>query len=402
MSSSRIPLRRLAAAAVLIGAVAACEQKELVSPPRTSVNHTLFASYVALGNSLTAGYQSGGILDSTQLESYAAILAHQAGTRYAYAGLSFPGCPPPIVNFQTQARLGGVTATATSCSLRDPSTITSTLNNVAVPGAAAIDPTASTSDNSNALTTFILGGKTQVQRALEADPTFVSVWIGNNDVLPQALSGFALGQPTAADSFNTRYDAMMQQLTAGAKGLKGILIGVVDVTQIPALFPVDSLINDPLFKAEFNAAATGNPLNNVPVAGNCTGAHALVSIEILAAIHAGQVAGVSCTTADPFTLDTIKQAIVSQSVAAYNAHISSAAATAGFAYIDVNPLLAALKAQGAIVTIPDFTSATSPFGPFVTLDGVHASALAHQYIANAIILAINKQYSVAIDTVGHL
>jgi len=399
MSSSRIPLRRLAAAAMLTGAIAACEQKALVSLPRTSVNHTLFTSYVALGNSITAGFQSGGILDSTQAESYAAILAQQAGTRYAYAALTRPGCPPPIVNFQTQARLGG--GTDSTCYLRAASSITSVLNNVAVPGAASIDPTVYTSPSSNALTMFILGGKTQVQRALEADPSFVSIWIGNNDVLPQALAGFALGPPTTVDTFYARYDAMMQQLTTGQKGLKGILIGVVDVTQIPALFPVDSLLNDPVFDAEFNAAVTGNPANVVPIAPNCAGAHALVSIEIIPAIQAAEVPGISCTTTDPFTLDTIKQGIVTQTVAAYNAHISADATAAGFAYVDVNPLLAALKAQGAIATIPNFLSAASPFGPFVTLDGIHPSALAHQYIANALIGAINTQYKVTIDTVAH-
>jgi lysophospholipase L1-like esterase len=395
MSSGHLPLRRLTAAAALLGVLAGCEQKALVSIPRTAVNHTLFVSYVAIGNSITAGYQSGGILDTTQAESYAALIAHQAGTRYAYPALTFPGCPPPIVNFQTQARLGG--GTATSCSLRDPTSVTSTLNNVAVPGAAAIDPTSLSDSNSNALTTFILGGKTQVQRALEANPTFVSIWIGNNDVLPQALSGFAAGQPTPIDSFNTRYDRMMQQLTGAQKGLTGVLIGVVDVTQIPALFPVDSLLNDPVLHAEFNAAAG----TNVPIAGNCNGARAVVSIDIIPAIIAKEVPGVSCTTADPFTLDTIKQAIVSQTVAAYNAHIKADAAAAGFAYVDVNPTLAALKAKGAIATVPNFLSPTSPFGPFITLDGIHPSALAHEYIANVLIAAINAKYSVAIDTAAH-
>jgi len=56
------------------------------------------ASYVALGNSITAGYQSGGINDSTQRQSYALLLARQMGTRYAYPALTMPGCAPPINN----------------------------------------------------------------------------------------------------------------------------------------------------------------------------------------------------------------------------------------------------------------------------------------------------------------
>jgi lysophospholipase L1-like esterase len=396
MSSSRAAPRRLVLGACLLAVALGCERRELVSVPRTAVNHTLFHSYVALGNSITAGFQSAGIVDSTQAESYAALLAHQAGTRYAFPALRVPGCPPPVVNFQTGARLDA--GTATTCALRDPSSVTAALNNVAVPGAASIDPISLTSANSNVLTELILGGKTQVQRALEAAPTFVSVWIGNNDVLPYALSGFATGQPTPVDTFNSRYDAMMQQLTSGQKGLKGILIGVVDVTQIPSIFPVDSLISNVALKAEFDAAA-GTP---TAIQANCIGAHALVSIEIIAAIQAHEVPpAVSCTTTDPFTLDAVKQAVVSGSVAAYNAHISTAAATAGFAFVDVNPILAQLKSQGAIYTTPNFLSPTNPFGLFFTLDGIHPSALAHQYLVNVFIKAINTKYGAAIDTVGH-
>lgn len=399
MPSTRAALRHLAVGALLAGAMAGCEHTELVSLPRTPVNRTLFLSYVALGNSITAGFQSGGILDTTQAESYAAIIAHQAGTRYAYAALRPPGCPPPIVNFQTGAHLGG--PGAPPCALRDPSSVTFALNNVAVPGAAAIDPTVSTSPNSNALTTFILGGKTQVQRALDANPTFVSIWIGNNDVLPAALTGLALAGITPLDSFSTRYDAMMHQLTSARPALKGILIGVIDVTAIPSLFPVQDLISDPTYKAEFNAAVTGDPATDVPVAADCNGSFALVSLEIIAALQQHAIAGVGCATGDPFTLDTLKQALISGSVAAYNAHISDAATAAGFAYLDVNPVLRTLKTEGRIFARPDFTSATNPFGAFFTLDGVHPSALAHQYIANVVLEAINAKYGVAIDTVAH-
>src|SRR5688572_2218381 len=69
----------------------------------------IFASYVALGNSVTAGFQSSGISDATQRQSFAFLLAQQMNTRYMYASLRSPGCPPPIINFQTQARPTGTT-----------------------------------------------------------------------------------------------------------------------------------------------------------------------------------------------------------------------------------------------------------------------------------------------------
>ena len=133
---------RAVAAALVAGVLAGCEHDELATRPRTAVNGTLFLSYVAMGNSITAGYQSGGIVDTTQQESYAAVIAQQAGTRFAIPSMQFPGCPPPIVNFQTQALLGG--GTSMTCGLRTAGSVTAVLNSVAVPGATTLDPTSAT------------------------------------------------------------------------------------------------------------------------------------------------------------------------------------------------------------------------------------------------------------------
>ena len=179
-------LTRVAALGAIVASAGCSDTKQLLGPP-TPVGGAIFKSYVAIGNSITAGYQSGGINDSTQRQSYAFLLAGQFGTQYHYAALAKPGCPPPIANTQTGARVGS--GTSTTCALRIGSSVTDILNNVAVPGARVLDPISGTTVASNALTTFILGGKSQVQRALDANPTFVSIWIGNNDVLEAGASG---------------------------------------------------------------------------------------------------------------------------------------------------------------------------------------------------------------------
>src|SRR3954464_7127557 len=76
---------RLGLAVGAIVAIAACgdaDSKLLlpVNPP----GGELLSSYVAMGNSITAGFQSGGINDSTQRQSWAFLFAQQAGTRFAY------------------------------------------------------------------------------------------------------------------------------------------------------------------------------------------------------------------------------------------------------------------------------------------------------------------------------
>jgi len=410
MPTIHAALRRVVAGALLAIAVVGCEHQELVSLPRSPVNRTLFVSYVAMGNSITAGYQSGGIVDSTQRESYAAVIAHQAGTRYAYPSLLFPGCPPPIVNFQTQARLNN--GTSTTCNLRTASSVTAVLNNVAVPGAITLDPTSVSTPASNPLTTFILGGKTQAQRALDALPTFVSIEIGNNDVLSAAEHGTvvpeaSIGSPgvTPVDTVVAQYARMVSVLTTARPTLKGLLVGVFDVTALPSLFPAESLYSNPEFQAEFTAAAGGS----VSYEPNCVGSHALIAIGIMQFWEeAGIPAVVSCQAGVPaepygdfFVLDSTKLRIIGAAVTGYNAYISAKADSLGWAYVDPNVALGALKSSGAIPALPNFLSATQPFGPYITLDGIHPSALAHQILANLLIGGINAKYGVAIDTVGH-
>src|SRR2546429_936309 len=126
---NRIVLRG-AALLSLIGAAACTDHAAKVLGPRPT--NGIFDSYVALGNSITAGYQSGGINDSTQKLSYAVLLAAQMGTRFAIPSLTMPGCPPPIASFTTQARVT-LPGTSPTCNVRTSASATDIINNVAVP-----------------------------------------------------------------------------------------------------------------------------------------------------------------------------------------------------------------------------------------------------------------------------
>ena len=95
-------LARVAAVGALV-VLAGCESKRSLLGPTSPAGGDIFKSYVALGNSITAGYQSGGINDSTQRQSYARLLAGQMGTQYHYASIAGRGCTPPIANTQTGA-----------------------------------------------------------------------------------------------------------------------------------------------------------------------------------------------------------------------------------------------------------------------------------------------------------
>ncbi|HEU4563363.1 MAG TPA: SGNH/GDSL hydrolase family protein [Gemmatimonadaceae bacterium] len=414
MSRTRHLLLGAAALASLAALGGCSDTKELINAP-TPTGGEMFRSYVAMGNSITAGLQSGGINDSTQKESYAYLLAKHLGTRFAYPALAMPGCPAPIDNFQTQSRVGG--GSGSDCAFRTPTSPTAALNNVAVPNAAVADPTSSSTANSNALTLFVLGGKTQVQRALDADPTFVSIWIGNNDVLAAAVTGMLTPTPgispgvTPQQTFEQHYDEMISQLRAGADHLQGgVLIGVVNAANAPILFPAAALLASPAFRAGFEAF-TGGPVTVHP---SCAGSTSLLSFAIVPRIRLyrqdptaagahpplivcekGQ-AGIPAPVGDVFILDATEQAELAADMTAINDYIESKATEAGFAFYDPNPALVALRQAGAIPLVPDLGNPTKPYGDYISLDGVHPAGPAHELIANELIDAINAKYNISI------
>jgi lysophospholipase L1-like esterase len=391
-------------------AMAACDNgsNNIILPRPVS---PIFTSYVAMGNSLTAGFQSGGINDSTQKQSYALLLARSMGTRYAYPGLAMPGCPPPIANFQTQAVVGQPPATNQTCNFRTQISITTALNNVAVPGVASADPDVQTppAQQKNPLEQIILGGKSMVQRALDVHPTFATVWIGNNDILSPAIQGlsqFATQQPTPQATFVQNYSKMIGDLLAGAPGLKGVLIGVVQVANAPVMFTSQALLN-PAFVAGLSQAAGQTLLID---ANTCTPSNqSLIGLPLIAQIRAKVLPPIiSCAKTntpplgDLFVLDPAEQAQVKAIVDGYNGYIKAKADSIGFAYYDPNTTLARLATQDPVLAthVPNLASATATFGQFVTLDGIHPSGAAHIQIANDLITVINTKYGTSLPPAG--
>jgi lysophospholipase L1-like esterase len=364
-----------------------------------------------MGNSITSGYQSGGINDSTQMQSYAVLFARAVNTDFRVGLLKKPGCPPPIDNIVTQHRVGG--KTATDCALRTPTPTPGALNSVAVPGATSLSPTGAVPGPDtlveNALTTLILGGETQAQRAAEAQPTFVSAWIGNNDVLNASLSGILQAAPgisngvTALPAFTTNYKNFVKALKAIPSIRGGVLIGVVNTVNVPVLFPAAALLNDPAAKATFDAAAGTTTVIDPATCPPTT--TSLINFQLAAAIRAGtHPATVYCEAlpapfqplGNLFVLDAAEQMAVTDTVTAYNALIAAEADSLGFAYFDPNPALVALKTSGGVPIVPNLAAPSAAFGQYFSLDGVHPAAAAHILLANDIIDAVNAKYGTSV------
>ena len=63
----------------------------------------------------------------------------------------------------------------------------------------------------------------------------------------------------------------------------------------------------------------------------------------------------------------------------------------GWAYVDLNGLLAANAAL--IPKFPNLSTPANLFGALFSLDGIHPSAAGHKAIADAFVAAINAKYS---------
>ncbi|MGH7624613.1 MAG: SGNH/GDSL hydrolase family protein [Gemmatimonadaceae bacterium] len=410
---------------MLTATLTACsESKDLVNPPPPV--SPLFASYVSLGNSLTAGYQSGGISDSTQQQAFPVLVAQQMGTPFTIPALRDPGCPPPIANFLTGERVNAPQGLTDQCSFRSDVTGKVVINNVAVPGANSVDPTSFNGSGANALTTLILGGETQVQRALDANPTFVSAWIGNNDVLAAALSGILVPAAgispgvTPVATFAQNYAALIRGLQAGTSLKGGVLFSVIQVAGTPALFPAALLVNDPRYKAMFDAAVGAT----VTIHPSCTATtKSLVSFDIVARMRAWLAdpnpdptlragvppvllceknqAGFPAPLGDIFVLDADEQASLSTTIDSYNAIIDSTANALGWAYADFNPTLAQLRSDTAVVpAFPHLDQPTKPYGDYFSLDGIHPAAAGQRLIADSVISVINAKFGTTIPKIG--
>ena len=408
--------RFVAAALGLLLAASACENETLNRPFSNVPVDPLFERYVSMGNSITAGYQSGGINDSTQLQAYPVLLARSMHSPFFAPLMRRPGCPPPYTNVFTGARVSG--GTPTTCALRVvPAQAPPYVSNTAVPAAEVIDiyNNLDTASNANPLTSFILGGMTQAQMMARAEPTFVSVWIGNNDVLGAATSSTNGGDSTritAVANFTARYGALLD--TVAAAGPRGVaLIGVANVTAIPFFARgstywaiKNGLVPGSAFPAPFTVSANCAPISSgIPGA---RGDSTLVPFPYGAAL----IGAASPPTNLPRNLDcadTVPRIVVprelvklSTSVTAYNAYISAQATARGWAYIDPNPTLDSLRTIATAVRAFPLIGqpcTANPFGTAFSCDAVHPSAATHRLLAEKLRQTINTAYTTAIPPI---
>lgn len=231
-------------------------ENESVAEAPLTAGSADFSKYVALGNSLTAGFSDAALFKAGQENAYPKLLADQFATvgggefRIPYmndnigglllGGAQLPGFGPRLI-FNGSAPVplpGGVPTTEIGVPLSGP------FQNLGVPGAKSFHLLAPNyGDVAGLLTTpatanpyfvrFRSSAATSViADAMAQNPTFFSLWIGNNDVLGYATTGGNGTNPITSDAmFAGAYNTLIATLTSA--GAKGVVANIPYVSTVP-------------------------------------------------------------------------------------------------------------------------------------------------------------------------
>ena len=249
-----------------------------------------FSKYVALGNSLTSGYRDGALYADGQRESYPAMIAGQM-QRAGGGTFTQPLVPDNIGGFTnvpgfrgklTLQVVNGALSPVYSTAVSALDRLTGIYNNMGVPGAKSYHlvangyGTAAGLPSGTANPYFVRFASSSTTSVLEdakaQNPTFFSLWIGNNDVLSYATSGGVGTNQTGntnprtyssnditdpnvlAGSIRTVLDGMR---SVGAT--KGVIANIPNVTSIPffTTIPYNAVPLNEAYAATLNAQLVG-------------------------------------------------------------------------------------------------------------------------------------------------
>lgn len=453
-----------------------------VTQVKVSSGSANFSKYVALGNSLTSGFRDGTLYVDGQNESYPNMIALQMK---AAGGGEFtqPLMQDNIGGFADLGMNGKLSLKVVNGTLAptyetpktsfDYGTLNGKqFNNMGVPGAKSYHLVYEGYGNIAGLTKktanpffvrFASSASTSVLKdAMAQNPTFFSLWIGNNDVLGYATSGGDGSDPiTPKATFQAAYTALIKTLTS--QGAKGVVANIPSVTDIPYFttipynpVPLDEATAGQLnthlvnrLKPILTALGEGNRLQTLSVGQNPLLivdkslkdlSQTITSILVRNGLNAQMAGFIGKTygqarhaTSEDLVLLTTRSSIntdkagvpapfnklgitypledkmiltkseiteIKTATADYNAIIKNLATEHNLAFVDANSKMVELGKSAGIQW--DGVKYTAKFvtGGAFSLDGIHLTGRGYGIIANEFIKAINATYGSTLPQVN--
>jgi lysophospholipase L1-like esterase len=384
----------------------------------------------AVGNSLTAGFQSSGLMEDFQMNSYPYLIAQQMdNSKFEQPIIGAPGIGSPAG--MTPLYLdqdGNITQDSL---LVDPifllknALLPRPYDNLGIPGADLYD-LLNTIDGSGGNPFFdmilrnpTLLNTTQLQQVALLQPTVLLLWAGNNDVLGAALDGGDLDQITSQSDFDTRMESILTQLQNDLPKTEIIMANIPYVTDIPYINTLDGVFlggipmvfDETLQPVDFGGGTylplitSETTVEHITLVG--LGAYqqglgipdSAYMVDNLGlrqgqadTLEAGMIAAGLIPTGLPLdgsmTLTSAESSTIKDAVDGFNQTIASLAGTYSVQTIDANALLTELNVNGIDGATGKFVM-VDPATTAFSLDGVHPNNAGYAIVANAFIDKIN-------------
>jgi hypothetical protein len=394
--------------AALLAFTACSEDNPVGDPSLGSINAT---TYVAIGNSLTAGYQSGALFESGQIYSYPNLLAQALGS----ADFQQPLMPHPgtgelrILRALSPAPL--IISNGTTQNLPTNVTLARPYNNLGIPGAIVYDAIDESSilvraqQRSNPFYMFIMRdqaafGKSMVDQAIALNPTLLTFWLGNNDVLGYATSGGVQGtntgiggepagtMPTERAIFQQAIQAAFAKIKLTLPNTQVLVANLPSPLSVPFFTTVPRSIPNPANPSQMLNIYYRNKQGNVGIVGD----NDYVLLTAQAQLQKGIGLTPGAPLASQYVLDNSEVSVCLQSITDFNNILLTEAERNGFVYVDMNAFMSEVKENGYNLAGEKFTPAFISGGMF-SLDGIHLTPRGNAAVANRFIEALNKAYA---------
>jgi len=427
--------------------VVACEVSNPEQPQLNVLpNQLVLRKMVAIGNSLTMGVQSAGIVKEFQLHSYPYLIAKQMGKQHEFEqpiveepGLGEGGRGP--------LKLVNGTIVPGDPSPADPRTIASNLflprpyDNLGISGADLNDVLNTTSGG---LFDLVLrnpnfGNMTAIEQALILNPSLLIIWIGNNDVLGAATSGTAVvGQTiTSQSEFESSYNELIQMVRNNSPNTQIIIANIPNISDIPYVntldiifrpveqfgitTPVPVMFDETFQPIDFDPTAgtlylpllTEEPLGSVEhvllpaitayqqgigvpdsAALVNLGIDPLVASFIVAQLEANDINPTGQPLPGTLTLTSEETQTIETAVAGFNNFLSGL----GLPLVNMNKKLEELN-NGQIPGFSGKYVFLAPANTVFSLDGIHLNNAGYALVANEFIEVINQTFGLSIPEI---
>lgn len=415
--------------------------------PTPDAGNADFSKTLSIGGNYMAGYQDGALYRTGQQLSIPALLTEQfklvGGSQFNQAlmpdnnGLGLNSkvweswfISPSHLGYKTDCK--GISALSPLKNLISPSEATpylvsisgNSIQNLAVPYANIIDyfnpafGNSFSSLNTNPYYNRMAsnpGTSTIYLDAKAQNATFITAWLGMEDIYNYAGSG---GTGTAIPSsitFSAYLDTLLGGLTVG--GAKGVIATIPDFRTFPYYTLVawdnadlrqaqaDSL-NDIYIPAglshiHFNIGRNGFVIDDASANGGLRQLHdgEYITLSVpLDSMKCEKYGLMFSTINDRYVLDSSEVYTIDNAINSYNAVIIQKAAQYNLALVDMysyfNSVKSGIKWDGA-----DF-NATFVSGGFFSLDGYQPNQKGYALIANEFIKAINAKYESVVPSVN--